>query len=99
MKSLGMNTKAIYYPNVRMSRALADSREAGLTRIEITYQAFTPEAEKSIWGPFFLQSAYDDLAKVQTALGKVAGVCWTVHMKDMFDNFQNMTKGQHLFIL
>ena len=64
MKSMGMNTKAIYYPGVRMSRALTDSREAGLTRIEITYQAFTPEAERQLWSPFFLHSAYNDLDKV-----------------------------------
>ena len=99
MKSLGMNTKAIYYPNVRMYRALADSREAGLTRIEITYQAFTPEAEKSIWGPFFLQTAYNDLAKVQAALGKVPGLCWSVHMKDLIDQFQESARSQQLLIL
>ena len=28
-KSLGMNTKAIYYPTVRMGQALSESREVG----------------------------------------------------------------------
>ena len=45
MKGLGMNTAGLYCPNIRMSQALSDSRNEGLSRVEITYTITSPEAE------------------------------------------------------
>ena len=38
-KSIGMNMKGLFYPNVRMGKALRESSNETLTRIEITYGA------------------------------------------------------------
>ena len=38
-QSLGMNTKALYYPSTRMGQVLRESRGEGLSRIEITFTA------------------------------------------------------------
>ena len=40
-KSMGMNTKGIFYPSVRFGRALKEGQDEGITRIEITYTADT----------------------------------------------------------
>jgi len=45
LKQLGMNTKALFFPSVRMGQALVESRDVGLTRIEITYTADTKAKE------------------------------------------------------
>ena len=34
-----MNTKAMFYPTVRMGKALRESKDEGMSRIEITYTA------------------------------------------------------------
>ena len=38
-KSVGMNMKGLFYPNVRMGKALKESNNETMTRIEITYMA------------------------------------------------------------
>ena len=38
-KSIGMNMKGLFYPNLRMGKALRESSNETLTRIEITYTA------------------------------------------------------------
>ena len=45
MKSLGTNFKAIYYPTIHMGRALKESKDIGLTRVEITYSTSTRQGE------------------------------------------------------
>ena len=52
-KSLGMNTKGIYYPTVRMNQALIESRDVGQSRIEITYTAVCASDEEEIFGDEF----------------------------------------------
>ena len=53
VKSLGMNTKAIFYPTVRMGRALKESSNQGMSRIEITYTAPNRAAENELFHPLF----------------------------------------------
>ena len=53
VKSLGMNTKAIFYPTVRMGRALKESSNQGMSRIEITYTATNRAAENELFHPLF----------------------------------------------
>ena len=36
-KSVGMNMKGLFYPNLRMGKALKESNNETMTRIEITY--------------------------------------------------------------
>ena len=43
-KSIGMNMKGLFYPNVRMGKALKESSSETLSRIEITYNARTMNA-------------------------------------------------------
>ena len=43
-KSIGMNMKGLFYPNIRMGKALKESINETLTRIEITYGARTMNA-------------------------------------------------------
>ena len=38
-KSMGMNMKGLFYPNIRMGKALQESVNETMTRIEITYKA------------------------------------------------------------
>ena len=52
-KAIGMNTKAIFYPNVRMGLALNESQTSGLSRIEITFTANTVDGENTLLTPFF----------------------------------------------
>ena len=44
-KSIGMNTNNLFAPNQRMLRAIKDSMNEGLSRIEISYSAKTKKAE------------------------------------------------------
>lgn len=48
-KSLGMNTKGIYYPSINMNKALIQAKDVGLTRIEISYTVLKPEGEKELF--------------------------------------------------
>ena len=80
-KSLGMNYKAIYYPSVRMGRALRESQEAGLTRIEITFTATTREAEKELFHPLFCQEAELKLNAAERALRQMPGLGWHLTQK------------------
>ena len=40
-KAIGMNTKSLFYPNIRMGKALSESSKETLSRIEISYMAMT----------------------------------------------------------
>ena len=68
MKSLGMNTKGIYYPSINMNKALVQSKDVGLTRIEISYTVLQPEGEKDLFSTFFWQTAHEHLDSVMIAL-------------------------------
>ena len=61
VKSLGMNTKGLFYPSVRMGQALSESRCEGQSRIEITYTATSEEAEDELLHPIFYERAKIDL--------------------------------------
>ena len=52
-KSLGMNTKAIFYPSVRMGRVLLEGANHGISRIEISYTVSSCDAESQFFDPFF----------------------------------------------
>ena len=75
-KSLGMNTKAMFYPGIRMGKALRESKDEGLFRIEITYTAKTVEAENELFHPLFGRKSEVDLNLAQVALGHVTDLVW-----------------------
>ena len=68
MKSLGMNMKAIYYPNIHMGRALRESMDIGLTRIEITYTATTMLGMEELLDELFPDQAAVNLTSAYLAL-------------------------------
>ena len=74
--TLGMNTNGLYYPTVRMGRALSESRNEGQSRIEITYTASTVAGEDEILHPIFHERAKIDLERVERALEAVNVVGW-----------------------
>ena len=59
-----MNTGAIYYPSMRMQKVLKEFQNEGVTRIEISYNADSIEAENVILDPNFHDQASKDIAKV-----------------------------------
>ena len=71
-----MNTKAIFYPALRMGKAIRESKDEGLSRIEITYTARTAEAEAELFHPLFGRKSEVDLNLAQAALGQVSDLCW-----------------------
>ena len=46
---LGMNTDAIFNPGVSLGRELKETSLTGLSRIEISYNADSVDAEKEFW--------------------------------------------------
>ena len=71
-----MNTKAIFYPAMRMGKVLRESKDEGLSRIEITYIAKTSEAETELFHPLFVRKSEVDLNLAQAALDQVPGICF-----------------------
>ena len=56
-KSLVMNTNGLFVPNIRMGRALSESRNEGQSRIEITYSATSATGEDELLRPAFHELA------------------------------------------
>ena len=99
MKSLGCNMKGIYYPNMRMGQALKESRDIGLSRIEITYTLGTKDLENEMLNPLFRHEAENDLGKVQLALSRVKGICWHLSQSDLLNAFVENTRRNQLLIV
>ena len=98
-KSLGMNTKALYFPSVRMGLALAESRNEGQSRIEITYTANSLVAEDEILHPIFHERAKDDLNKAERALETVSGLGWHLPLDELLKKFSETTRQHQLLIV
>ena len=80
-----MNTKALYYPSIRMGQALHESRDLGQSRIEITYTAPKIEAEKEFFKAGFASRARRDLDKVEVALNNVSGLVWHLPLSELLE--------------
>ena len=61
MKSIGMNTKAIFYSPAKMYQELREACHDGLARIEISYGVESLEQEKVLLHPTFHKMAAIDL--------------------------------------
>ena len=82
-KSLGMNTKALFYPSVRMGQALVESRDEGQSRIEITYTANILAAEDELLHLIFHERAKIDRNKAERALDSVDGLGWHLSLGEL----------------
>ena len=92
-KSLGMNTKAFFYPGVRMGRVLKESANHGTSRIEISYTVRSQEAEKELFYPLFAKHSEWNLDKAERALNSVAELGWSLPMKELMENFIKAARG------
>ena len=88
-----MNTRAIFYPSVRICRALKESINEGLSRIEISYNALNQEAENEIFHPLFGQQTSQNLQKAFLAMNSVPGLGWHLPMKELMENFIQDARG------
>ena len=94
-----MNTKAMFYPSVRMGKALRESKDEGTSRIEITYTALNAESEAEFFHPLFGRKAETDLNLAQAALDQVPVLCWRLPMIEMFNKFNEVARGHQLLIV
>ena len=62
-KSIGMNMKGLFYPNIRMGKALQESANETMSRIEITYKASTLSAQGELLAAEFNNRSKADLDK------------------------------------
>ena len=69
---LGMNTNALFAPTSRMYKAILETKETGLSRIEISYYAESRLSEDLLLSDEFPDRMIEDLDKVQDALNKVS---------------------------
>ena len=93
-KSIGMNMKGLFYPNMRMGRALKESINETMSRIEITYTANTIKGQTELLDDEFLMQSTIDLGNAFQALNEVKGVCWHLTMKDLFEGLQHSARTQ-----
>ena len=87
MMALGMNTNAIFYPDMVMRQELEESKDSGLTRIEISYYFDSIEVEAELYKPGFVDSADRDLNDVLLAINSEACFGHRVPMKDFLSVF------------
>lgn len=99
LKQLGMNTRALFYPSIRMGQALTESRDAGLTRIEITYTADTRAKENWLLHRLFPPEAKQHISKVAQALSRVKGISWRLPLTKLLDTFTEKTRAHQLLVV
>ena len=63
-----------------MMKALKETAEMGLTRIEVTYYADTREAENQLLASEFSEIIHRDLDLVNAALNSIDGLCYQIPM-------------------
>ena len=98
-KSLGMNMKGLFNPNMRMNKALRESSNESMSRIEITYSARTIEAQEELFSDEFPMRTTIDLGHAQQALSEVEGMAWHIPIKELLEEFQQGARGQQLLVV
>ena len=73
--------------------ALMEFKDEGMTRIEITYNAPSPEAEEAIFGVGFAERASSDINKVLDTLNKIEGIGYKLKMLDLLKTFSNTVRS------
>ena len=77
---------------MRFGFALGESRNEGLSRIEITYTATEVASEDEILNGFFAERAKIDLDRAERALDKVNDLGWHLPMRELLDSFVTAAK-------
>ena len=98
-KSLGMNTKAIFYPQLHMGCALKQTHDIGLTRIEITYTAETVEAQNELLDEEFVDLSNINLSNAYLALQRTRGLGWHVPLKTLHQEFTRQACVHQLLVV
>ena len=99
-KSIGMNTRSIFYSSAHMYRALREASHDGLTRIEISYNVHDCHVEQMLLNEQFPKMAEFHLDVVQLVLFEVRNVGLGVKlpMTRMYEHFQRQAKGKQLYV-
>ena len=82
-----MNTKGLFFPSVRMGRALIESREVGLSRVEITYTVSSRAGEDVMLSDNFYKHAQQDLDQAERALNSISNLGWHLPQRELLDCF------------
>ena len=98
-KAIGMNTRGLFCPHVRMSRVLKETSNETLSRIEISYIAPTLEAQAEFFDDEFPDRAFIDLGNAQQALNEVNGIGWHIPMHEFLEVFQSKARPQQLLLV
>ena len=93
-----MNTTSLFVPKMHMMRALKESVDFGLTRIEISYYADSSGAESELWKSNTATRMHQDLDKVAAALATISGICYRLPLNDLLQEFQKICKGRQLYV-
>ena len=91
-KALGMNTNALFNPQPRIQKAIEETWEEGLTRLEISYYFPSAEAEQELMKEDFCRRALQDLDAFHGCLNSLKGVCYLVPMTDILKYFQELAR-------
>ena len=75
-----------------MGQELLESREEGLTRIEITFTAGDQEGEDEILHPIFHERAQIELDRAERALSSVPGLCWHIPQLELLTKFTEIAR-------
>ena len=82
-----MNTKNLFFPSVRMGRALIESRKEGLSRVEITYTATSRAGEDVMLSDNFYKHAREDLDQAERALNSISNLGWHLPQHELLESF------------
>ena len=81
-----------------MTSVINDASDIGLTRIEISYIAESPEAMNEIFSNSFLENAQVDINTLEWCINKTSGICHRVPLRDLLHGFQEEAKFNQFFI-
>ena len=99
MKPLSLNFKELYYPTLHMERAIKETVQYGLTRLEITYTADTLNGENELLDEIFPGRAEVDLWNVFLALKTVQDICYHLPLSTLLNTFNAEARKEQLLIV
>ena len=97
-KAVGMNTNALFNPPSRLLDAIVESRDAGMTRLEISYYAKSTAAQAEYFEEDFESRAVRDLDRFNTCLNQLKGACFRLPLLDLLESFQTESRSRQVFL-
>ena len=89
---IGINTKGIYYPQLKKREVLEETANNGYSRIEISYYFTCLGDNKVLYDGCFTRDSDLDIEAVLLALWKVEGLCHAVPTLELFQLFERRCK-------